>query len=203
MFRIFERRILRKIYRPTEVNSIWRSRYNHELHRLCNEPHIMKVIKFSKLRWLGHIFRMQEQNACRKLTLQKPQGTRRVGRSAIRWLDSIEEDLKIMGVRNWDERHRIGINGEQSWRGQDWLWTVAPEEEEEEGEGGGEEEEEDLNVTDNQLPGAVSFLRSNTQLLNKFPAFKIPKFHDHISALFEKLWHSLIHKFPIFLSYLS
>jgi len=61
----------------------------------------MKVIKSGRLRWLGHLFRMQEQNPCRKLTLHKPEGTRRVGRPAIRWLDSIEEDLKIMGVRNW------------------------------------------------------------------------------------------------------
>jgi hypothetical protein len=38
---------------------------------------------------------------CRKLTLHKPEGIRRVGRPAIRWLDSIEEDLKIMGFRNW------------------------------------------------------------------------------------------------------
>jgi hypothetical protein len=28
------------------------------------------------------------------------EGTRRVGRPAIRWLNSVEEDLKITGVRN-------------------------------------------------------------------------------------------------------
>jgi hypothetical protein len=61
----------------------------------------MKVIKVGRLRWLGHLFRMQEQNPCRKLTLHKPEGTRRIGRPASRWLDSIEEDFKIMGVRNW------------------------------------------------------------------------------------------------------
>jgi hypothetical protein len=29
------------------------------------------------------------------------EGTRRVGRLSIRWLDTVEEDLKITRVRNW------------------------------------------------------------------------------------------------------
>jgi hypothetical protein len=61
-------------------------------------------IKSGRLRWLGHLYRMQEQSPCRKLTLHKPEGTGRVGAPAIRWLDSIEEDLKIIGVRNWRRR---------------------------------------------------------------------------------------------------
>jgi hypothetical protein len=44
--------------------------------------------------------RVQEQNTCRKLTLHKPEGTRLVGRPAIRWLDSVG-DLKTVGFRNW------------------------------------------------------------------------------------------------------
>jgi hypothetical protein len=80
MLRIFERRILRKIYGPIKENNTWRSRYNHELHQLYNEPGIMKVIKSGRLMWLGHLF-MQEQNPCRKLTVHKPQGTQQVGRS--------------------------------------------------------------------------------------------------------------------------
>jgi hypothetical protein len=101
MLRIFERRILRRIYSPIKENGIWRSRYNHELYKLYNEPDMVKVIKVGQLRLLGHPFRMQEQNPCRKLTLHKPEGTRRVNRPASRWLDSIEEALKIMGIRNW------------------------------------------------------------------------------------------------------
>jgi hypothetical protein len=38
MLRIFERRILRIIYGPIKENGIWKSRYNHELHQICNEP---------------------------------------------------------------------------------------------------------------------------------------------------------------------
>jgi hypothetical protein len=44
---------------------------------------------------------MQEQNPGMKLTLHKPEGTGRVSRLAVRWLDSVEENLKTIGVRNW------------------------------------------------------------------------------------------------------
>jgi hypothetical protein len=84
-------------------------RYNRELY---NEPDIMKVIKSGTLRWLGHLFRMQEQNPSRKLNVHKPEGSRQVGRPAVRWLDSFKEDLKIMGVRNW----RRKTQGREEWR---------------------------------------------------------------------------------------
>jgi hypothetical protein len=47
---------------------------------------------------------MQEQNPCRKLTLHKSEDTRQIGRPASRWLDAIQEDLKIMGIRNWGRK---------------------------------------------------------------------------------------------------
>jgi hypothetical protein len=44
---------------------------------------------------------MQELDICRKLTVLKPEGNRRVGKPELRRLESVEEDLKKMGVRNW------------------------------------------------------------------------------------------------------
>jgi hypothetical protein len=65
------------------------------------------------LRWLEQLFKMQGQNPSRKLTLPKPEGTLRVGRPAISWLDSVEGGFKTMGLEIEDESHRIGTNGEQ------------------------------------------------------------------------------------------
>jgi hypothetical protein len=65
---------------------LWRLSYNHKLYI-----------------WLGHIFRMHEHNHCRKSTLHKPEGTSRVGRPAIAWLDAAE-DLKTMGITNWRQQ---------------------------------------------------------------------------------------------------
>jgi hypothetical protein len=64
------------------------------------------VFKVGRLRWLEQVFRMQEQGPYRKLTLHKPEGTRRVGRPATRWLDSSEEDLTTTGVRGLSRKSR-------------------------------------------------------------------------------------------------
>jgi hypothetical protein len=86
MLRIFERRILRIIYGQIKENGIWKSVHNRKFYKLCNERDIVKPIEIWWLRWLGHIFRIQE-NSCRK------------------WLDSVE-DLKAMGCRNWRRKSR-------------------------------------------------------------------------------------------------
>jgi hypothetical protein len=43
---------------------------------------------------------MQELTPCRKLTVLTAEGTPCVGELKVRWLESVEEDLKNMGVRN-------------------------------------------------------------------------------------------------------
>jgi hypothetical protein len=46
--KIFERRILRKIYGPTCENGVWRIKYNDELCSLYKDPDIVRVIKSSQ-----------------------------------------------------------------------------------------------------------------------------------------------------------
>jgi hypothetical protein len=72
---------------------------------------MVKVMKIGPLRWLGHLFRIQEQNPCWDLTLHKPEGTGRVGRPAVRWLHSVEGHVKIMGFRNWRQKSQDGDQG--------------------------------------------------------------------------------------------
>jgi len=54
-------------------------------------PEIAKLIKAGTLRWLRHLCRMQEQDPCKKITFHNPQGTKRVGTPAIKWLDSVDK----------------------------------------------------------------------------------------------------------------
>ena len=96
VFWIFERRILRIIYGPVNDTGIWRTRYNNEY----DELDIVKAITTWRLRWLGHLFRMQEVGPCRKLTVLKPEGTT-VGKPKLRCLESVEEGLKNVGIRTW------------------------------------------------------------------------------------------------------
>jgi hypothetical protein len=75
------------------------TRYNGEIYKLCDELDVVKVIKIRILKWLGYLFRMQELDPCRKLTVLKSEGTH-VGKPRLRWLGSVKTDLKNMGVRN-------------------------------------------------------------------------------------------------------
>jgi hypothetical protein len=42
----------------------------------------------------------------------KMEGTRKKGRQRKRWIDEVEDDLKIIGIRNW---HAVA-KGRQEWR---------------------------------------------------------------------------------------
>ena len=102
--RIFERKVLRRIFGPVNENGTWRIKYNNEIYSSFSDVDIVKHIKISRLRWAGHIIRMEEDNPVRKLTLLKPEGSRRVGRPKLRWMDGIEEDLRKIGTRAWRRR---------------------------------------------------------------------------------------------------
>jgi hypothetical protein len=87
MLHIFERRILRVIYSPINGSCIWRTRYNSKLYMHYIELGLVELIKIGRLRWLGHLVRMQELDSCRKLTVLKPEGTQHVGKPKVRWLE--------------------------------------------------------------------------------------------------------------------
>jgi hypothetical protein len=55
---------------------------------------------------------MQELDPCRKLTDLEKEGTRRVGKPKLRWLESVEEDLKNMDLRNWRRKSQ----DREQWR---------------------------------------------------------------------------------------
>jgi hypothetical protein len=60
--RVFENRMLRRIFRPKrdEVTGGCRKLHNEELHGLYSSPSIIRVIKARRMRWAGHVARMGE-----------------------------------------------------------------------------------------------------------------------------------------------
>jgi len=67
LLRIFERKILQKIYGPIQEGDIWRIRNNEELKRSINGEDIVKFIKARRIRWLGHVKRREEGAMLRKM----------------------------------------------------------------------------------------------------------------------------------------
>jgi hypothetical protein len=107
---VFERKILRRNYGPLCEGATWRSRYNEELYRLYDEIGLVTAVRISRLRWAGHIVRMEDNLPCKKITLDKPEGRRRVGRPNLKWMDGVMRDAERLGVRNWRSKakDRVG-----------------------------------------------------------------------------------------------
>ena len=101
---VFENRILRRIFGPkTDENGEWRRLHNVELSSLYRSPNIVGVIKSRRLKWAGHVARMEEGMSAFKILTGKPTGKRPLGRPRRRWEDNIRMDLEEIGVSagNW------------------------------------------------------------------------------------------------------
>ena len=58
--RIFERQILRKVFGPVNIDDIWRIRNNMEIDKLIEGADMVRSIKAQRIKWLGHIQRMDQ-----------------------------------------------------------------------------------------------------------------------------------------------
>jgi hypothetical protein len=67
LLRIFARKILRKIYGPIQEGDIWRIRNDEELNRSMRVEDIVNFIKAQRIRWLGHVKRMEVGAMPRKM----------------------------------------------------------------------------------------------------------------------------------------
>jgi hypothetical protein len=107
---VFENRVLRRIFGPRrdEVTGEWRKLHNEELHNLYSSPDIIRQIKSRRMRWAGHVARMEEEKVY-KILVGKPEGKKPLGRPRRRWKDGIRMDLREIG---------LGV-----WIGFDWLRT--------------------------------------------------------------------------------
>ena len=74
-------RILRRIFGPKrDENGEWRRLHKEELHSLYRSPNIVRAIKSRRLRWAGHVARMEEGRSSFKILTGKPTGKRPLGR---------------------------------------------------------------------------------------------------------------------------
>ena len=107
--RVFENRVMKRIFGPKrdELTGEWIKLYNEELNDLCSSPNIVRVIKSRRMRWVGHVVRMDESRGAYRVLLgnlrerdhvEDPSLDRRI---ILRWI-----------FRKWD----VGV-----WTGSSWL----------------------------------------------------------------------------------
>ena len=70
---------------------------------MYRSPNKVRVIKSRKLRWAGHVARMEDYRSAFKILTGTPAGKRPLGKPRRRWEDTIRMDIKEMGIntRNW------------------------------------------------------------------------------------------------------
>ena len=64
----------------------------------------------SRLRWFGHVKRREPQYVCQRVMNMVPPGRRKRGRPKMRWLDCVNNDLKVIGATEDD------VHDRDSWR---------------------------------------------------------------------------------------
>ena len=72
--------------------------HNAEVHALYSSPNIIRILKSRRLRWAGHVARMEQSRNAYRVFVEKPEGKRPLGEGARhRWEDNIRVDLREVG----------------------------------------------------------------------------------------------------------
>ena len=115
---VFENRVLR-LFGPKrdKVTGEWRKLHNEELRDLYSLPNIVRVVKSRKMRWAGHVARMEEGRGAHRVLVGKPEEKGPLRRPRRRWEDNINMDLQeVGGGGDWMElaqdrdRWRVFVN---------------------------------------------------------------------------------------------
>jgi hypothetical protein len=82
--------MLKRIFGPKmdEVTGGWRKLHNEELHDLYSCPSIIRIIKWRRMRWAGHVARIGDKTTTHRLLVGKPR---------YRCVDNIKKDFLEIG----------------------------------------------------------------------------------------------------------
>jgi hypothetical protein len=72
--------------------------------RLCMPPTVTETIRLHRLRWFGHVQRIEGNRIPKRVLYMNLETTRLRGRPWYRWQDEVREDGRIVGGKGWKER---------------------------------------------------------------------------------------------------
>ena len=103
--RVFENRVLRRIFGPRRdgVTWEWRKIHNEELNDQYSTPNIIRVIKSRKMIMADDVAHMEEIRGAYSVLVRKSEGNRLLGRPKRRWEDNIKMDLLEVGCGSWTD----------------------------------------------------------------------------------------------------
>ena len=104
------RRILGPVYDNEKEN--WRILTNKEIYAMVKTPFITETIRLNRLRWCGHVQRMEENRVPKNVLYMKFETTRLRGRPRNRWQDEVRENGRLVGGEVWKER----VYNREEWK---------------------------------------------------------------------------------------
>ena len=78
-----------------------------ELRQRMGLDNIRDIIQRERLRWFGHIQRMDEGNDVKKVLTLEVEGKRPVGRPKLSWMEVIKSDMKKLHLNDEDASDRL------------------------------------------------------------------------------------------------
>ena len=101
-----------RIFASEDLHPICTYTSNEQLNRSIDGKDIVKFIKTQRIRWLGHVKRMEMGAMPRKMMEGRLFIGRKRGGPRLRWMDDVVADFKIMKIKHWIEKTK----DKEQWR---------------------------------------------------------------------------------------
>jgi hypothetical protein len=113
---ISERKVYRRNLGPVYDNEKenWRILTNKEIYASVKNPTITETVRLNRLRWFGHVQRMEQNRTAERVLYMNLGTTRLRGRPRNRWQDEVREDGRIVGGRRVPGKSTLQTNGRSS-----------------------------------------------------------------------------------------
>jgi hypothetical protein len=86
---------------PLQTGDGWRITNNDELQELMKGEGTVKYITAERVKWWGHLNRMEKTKTVRMITEWDPVGMRSKGRPRNRWKNAVLSNLEKSNFKNW------------------------------------------------------------------------------------------------------
>jgi hypothetical protein len=72
--------------------------------QLFGDLDILSFVRVSRLKWIGHVNRMDSKRKVSQVFYNNPQGHRLRGKPKNRWWNCVQTDINRRKIENWKER---------------------------------------------------------------------------------------------------
>uniref|UniRef100_A0A8D9F9E7 Endonuclease-reverse transcriptase n=1 Tax=Cacopsylla melanoneura TaxID=428564 RepID=A0A8D9F9E7_9HEMI len=102
---VFGNKVYRKIFGGyfEQSTQTWKRRHNVDIHGLAKQPNIVATMNANRLRWMGHLMRVDRNRAAWSIYTSTPQGRRLPGRPRSCWRNEMMRLCQKWRLDDWEE----------------------------------------------------------------------------------------------------